>query len=83
MAEPAVYPKYRDTTADAVAPYLAIPEVQAGPVPLVHHDGGGGGGHARHLGPAADVRRDLYSAWSLAAGPLVPDADAAGSGAGR
>lgn len=28
MSEPTVYRKYRDTTADAVAPYLEIPEVR-------------------------------------------------------
>ena len=28
MTEPSVYPKYRNTTAEAVAPYLGIPEVK-------------------------------------------------------
>ena len=82
MTEPAVYPKYRDTTADAVAPYLDRPRGQAGPVPLVHHDGRAGGGptsssRTRCGRPAAILYPPYF------AETRIPMQERAGSGAGR
>ena len=59
--EPAIYPKYRGTTAEAVASYLAIPEARRVRYHSYITTADAGGGHTGHLGPAADIRRDLLS----------------------
>ena len=60
MTEPTIYPKYRDTTAEAVAPYLEIPEVRRVRYHSYITTATAGGGRPGHRGPAAESGAIFY-----------------------
>ncbi|HIH03446.1 MAG TPA: metal-dependent hydrolase, partial [Methanoregulaceae archaeon] len=79
--EPAVYPKYRDTTAAAVAPYLDLPEVRRVRYHSYITTAAAEGRALVIADPLRTSRAIFYPPYYTEA--RIPLADGAGDGAGR